>query len=170
MSPSPMPNATASAKPARVVHSVTKEFLPSGSQYWPIAWNICDGAGSTNVSILKMRQASSHSTNMPTVNSQGESLSLVVFMATSTLRARSCLAYLGDLGPQLMHDVGELRLEADVEIARPRQIDSFRHNNVSGPRTHDVNVIGKERRFAQIMRHQDDGKTELLPKIAQHAP
>src|SRR5438093_9774230 len=103
--PSTMPNATARAKPASVVQRVTTAFFASGSEYWPIAWNICDGAGRTEVSILKMRQASSHSTNMPMVNSHGESLSTVVFMATPNLRAQSCLAHLGNLGPQLVHDL-----------------------------------------------------------------
>src|SRR5215470_1741436 len=105
MMPSTMPNATARAKPASVVHSVTKAFLASGSEYWPMAWNICTGAGSTKVSILKMRQASSHSTNMPMVNSQGESLSRVMFMAIPDLREQSCHAYLCDLRPQLVYDV-----------------------------------------------------------------
>ena len=53
-----MPNATASAKPASVVQSVTNEFLASGSQYWATATNISEGAGRTKVSTLKMRQAS----------------------------------------------------------------------------------------------------------------
>jgi len=39
--PSTMPKATASAKPASVVHRVTKEFLRSGDQYLTAASKIC---------------------------------------------------------------------------------------------------------------------------------
>src|SRR5260370_936029 len=63
-----------------------------------------------------------------------------------------------------------MRLEADVEVARARQIDRLGHDDVSGPRAHDMNVIGEERRFAQVMRDQDHGEAELLPQVAQHAP
>src|SRR5207248_10451570 len=117
-----------------------------------------------------MRQTSSHSTNMPMVNSHGESLSRFVFMVIPNLRARSCLAHLGNLGPQLVHDVGEAWLEADVEIARPRQIDRLRHNNAAGTRAHHVNIVGKKRRFAYVMRDQDHREAKLLTEIAQHAP
>ena len=39
-----------------------------------------------------------------------------------------------------------------------------------GPRAHDVDGVGEERRLAQVVRHQDDGEAELLPEVAQHAP
>src|SRR3954466_10981862 len=87
--PSTMPKATASANPASVVQRVTKEFLRSGDQYLTAASKICEGAGRTKVSTLKMRQASSHSTNRPMVNSQGDSLSSVVLMLISKLVSRA---------------------------------------------------------------------------------
>ena len=95
------------------------------------------------------------------VNSQGDSFSSVEAHALRTSR---------DLGAQLVHDIGEARLEADVEVARARQIDRLGHHDMAGPRAHDVDVVGEERRFTQIVRHQDHGEAELLPEVAQHAP
>ena len=69
-----------------------------------------------------------------------------------------------------MYDVGETRLEADVEIARAWQLDPLGHDDVSRPRAHDVDVVGKKGGFAQVVRDQDDGEAELLPNVAQHAP
>src|SRR5262249_58253875 len=82
----------------------------------------------------------------------------------------SCLAYLGDAGAQLVYDLDERWLEADVEIARAWQLDPLGHDDVSRPRAHDVDVVGKKGGFAQVVRDQDDGEAELLPHIAQHAP
>src|SRR6266702_4917940 len=135
-----------------------------------MASNASDGAGRMNLSILKMRQASSQRTNRPTVNSQGESFSNVQFMAmpkrdTEEERRSSCLAHLGDLGAQLVHDVGEARLEADVELARARQIDRLGQDDVPGPRAHDVDVVGEEGRLAQVVRNQNHGEADLLPEI-----
>src|SRR5262249_5276543 len=107
-----------------------------------------------------MRHTSSQSTNMAMVNSQGDSLSSVELMACVPPRS----------WPQLVYDVGEMRLEANVEVARTRQIDRLGHDDVPGPRAHDVDVVGEERRFAQVVRDQDHGEAELLPQVAQHAP
>src|SRR5258705_5960944 len=97
-----MPKATARPKPATVVHRVTSECRSSGARYCAIAWNVSTGVGRMNLSILKMRQASSHSTKMPMVNSHGDSLSSAELMPC----APSSLAHLRDLGAQLVHDVG----------------------------------------------------------------
>ena len=121
ISPSTMPNATASAKPAMVVHSVTSEWRSSGRQYCAHgARRSADGAGRMNWSILKMRQTASQMTNRPMVNSQGDEL------LVSVMPVHAC-AHLGDLGAQLVHDVGEVRLVADLEVARPRQVDRLGH-------------------------------------------
>ena len=61
-------------------------------------------------------------------------------------------------------------LEANVEVARARQIDRLGHDDVPGPCAHDVDVVGEERRLAQVVRDQDHGEAELLPQVAQHAP
>ena len=53
-----MPNATASAKPASVVQSVTNEFLASGSQYLGDGDEYQRGRGKNEGVHLEMRQAS----------------------------------------------------------------------------------------------------------------
>src|SRR5947208_674480 len=82
----------------------------------------------------------------------------------------SCVAHLGNLGAQLVENVGEARLEADVEVARTRQVDRSRHDDAAGPRAHDVDLVGKERRLTQVVGDKNDGEADLLPEVAQHAP
>src|SRR5262249_6876278 len=77
---------------------------------------------------------------------------------------------LGDLAAQLLHDVGETLVVADVELARPRELDLLGHDNAARPCTHDVNAVGKEHGLTQIVRDQDDSEPQLLPKVAQYAP
>src|SRR5262249_44393789 len=117
------------------------------------------GAG-TRLSILKWRPTASRGRTLQLVTGRA-----IVFPAWS-----SWLAHLRDLGPQLVYDVDEMRLEANVEGARARQIDRLGHDDVPGPRAPDVGVFGQERRFSQIVRDQDHGEAELLPQVAQHAP
>src|SRR5262249_60299538 len=98
-----------------------------------------------------MRHTSSQSTNMAMVNSQGDSLSSVELMACVPPRS----------WPQLVYDVGEMRLEANVEVARTRQIDRLGHDDVPGPRAHAGEFVGQGRRFPQALRYPDHGEAGL---------
>ena len=122
-----MPNATASAKPAIVVHSVTKEWRSSGA---PVLRH--------GVECLRRRRQDElvdledPADKLPQhEQADGEQPRRQLFHVSS-----SCLAHLGDLGAQLVHDVGEARLEADVEVARPRQVDRLgQHDAARGARS-----------------------------------
>src|SRR5262245_46657145 len=163
-----MPNTIASANPAMVVHSVTNEWRSNGRQYCAIAANAADGAGRMNGSMEKMRQAASQIANNAIVNSQGDSFSSVLVMRSGPRRPASCgaplvgpvpcvaglgrspscvaplgrptscLADLGNFRAQLVHDIGELRLVTDVEVARPRQVDMLGQDDAPGTAAHHV--------------------------------
>src|SRR5215207_6158738 len=82
----------------------------------------------------------------------------------------SCLAHLGDTGPQLMHDVAEFPFISDLQVARSRKIDVLDPTDVTWPGAHHMDAVGKKRRFAQIMRHQDHREVELLLQNTEHTP
>src|SRR5437762_1730441 len=69
-----------------------------------------------------------------------------------------------------MDNIGEARLETDIELTRTGKVDRLAHDDATGPRAHDVNPVSKERRFAQVMGDHDDGKADLLPEVAENAP
>src|SRR5262249_56808940 len=106
------------------------------------------GAG-TRLSILKWRPTASRGRTLQLVTGRA-----IVFPAWS-----SWLAHLRDLGPQLVYDVDEMRLEANVEVARARQIDRLGHDDVPGPRAHDGDVFGEGRRFPRGVRDQGHGES-----------
>ncbi len=113
--------------------------------------------------ILKKRQAASQITKIAIVNSQGDELLCGVGAHVWRTSAILCA--------QLVHDVGEALVVGQMSRSRGRgKSTCLRQHDVPGPRAHDIDVVGKERRLAQIVRHQDDGEAQLLPEIAQHAP
>ena len=71
---------------------------------------------------------------------------------------------LRDAASQVLDDIDEWRLEADVEVPRPRQIDGAAGHDPARPRAHDMYGVGEERGFAQVVRDEDDGESDSGPE------
>src|SRR5215813_9094131 len=79
----------------------------------------------------------------------------------------SCQGY---MRANVMDVMSKVRLVTDIRHARSSQIDLRRVNDAAGTARHDVYRIGKIHGFRQIMGHQKNSTSALLPQRLQRIP
>src|SRR5450830_2056765 len=85
-------------------------------------------------------------------------------------RSQSSIAHAADMFAQFVHQRIEGIGIGQFQLAWTRQRVDLARDNAARTFAHDINGVGQESGFTQIVGDQDDVEAALAPQIAQHAP